>query len=233
MRNLIEHQPSPQVVYAHLADSVYGLVPDQVSLLLIVLMVLGEIDIIKERKSYRETFETLPNPIQYDRIVPGTALPNQALRKLASICDGVGVRVPDQWTVLAQRRIARELAEVGKRHGDQLQAFAMKLRELGQAETLANRVHELLHQWSALEKGENELHGLQQFLFEIKDPDTFLDNFHELLELPSQIDRLLRRPAKDEPFVTPSGRLRAVARRNSGGGGKSGRNLPSWIGSKN
>jgi hypothetical protein len=191
VRSLIDCQPAPPVVYKHLAESVYGLVPDQVSLLLIVLLILGEIDMIKDRKSYRETFETLPVPLQFDRIVPGTALGMDQLRKLTTVCDGLGVRTPPQWTVLAQRRAARELAELGQARSQVLQALILKLREWGQGESLCERIQQALRLWTSLEKGRDELEGLQQFLYEISSPEAFVETMAELAELPAKIDRLV------------------------------------------
>src|SRR5439155_8804363 len=71
---ILEHHPSPARVYEHLSAPVYGLVPDQIQLLLLVLLIQGEIDIVKGDHSYRDTYETMISPLQYDRILPGRAL---------------------------------------------------------------------------------------------------------------------------------------------------------------
>jgi hypothetical protein len=93
---ILEHHPSTARVYEHLGGPVNGLVPDQIHLLMVTLLVMGEIDIIKGNKSYREMYETLSNPIQYDKIVPGRALNTSQLRDLQTLAEGFGIRVPKQ-----------------------------------------------------------------------------------------------------------------------------------------
>src|SRR5436305_14174720 len=79
---ILDHHPSPTRVYEHLSAPVYGLVPDQIQLLLLVLLVQGELDIVKGERSYRETYETMLSPLQYDRVLPGRALNVNQLRNL-------------------------------------------------------------------------------------------------------------------------------------------------------
>lgn len=188
---LLAHQPAPKAVYEHLASPIYGLVPDQVHLLLIFLLIQGEVDILKGRQSYREAYETLPTPLQYDRIVPGHALNLEQLKDLQRLCEGLNIRIPKQWSVLAQRHAVRQLREAGQRHTAQLQPLLFKLGELGQGEELAGQVRRLLAQWAALDKGDHELQGLQHFLYEIGSPARFLAAVNELSDLPGRIDRLL------------------------------------------
>lgn len=188
---LLDVQPAPRVVHEHLANPVYGLVPDQVALLLIYLLVLGEIDILKERKSYRDFYETLPNPIQYDRIVPGCALGMEQLRDLEKLCDGLSIRPPKQWTVLAQRRAIDQLRDEARRQNSRLQPLLLKLRQSGQGDAIVERLRRVVSQWSALDKGDDEFEGLQQFFFEIGTVSRFLSTLAELRDLPERVDRLL------------------------------------------
>ncbi|MBI4584798.1 MAG: hypothetical protein HY717_12355 [Planctomycetes bacterium] len=188
---LLDSQPAPKVVYEHLANPIYGLVEDQVSLLLISLLILGEIDLVKDRKSYRTHFEILPNPIQYDKIVPGSALRLEQLVELEKLLDGLQVRAPRQWTVLAQRRCAQKLREVGKERCAPLQAAILKLESLGQGGELAAKLRQVVSWWAALDKGENELQGLQQFLYEIGTSGRFLSTLAEISDLPGKVERLL------------------------------------------
>ena len=162
LQPLIEHQPAPRTVYEHLAQPVYGLVPDQIHLLLIFLLIQGELDIVKVRRSYRDQFETLPLPLQYDRIVPASALGVDELRELERLCDGLRLRIPTQWTVLAQRRMARRLRETATERRRDLSSFLARLREHQGAEALTDQVSRLLGQWQILERDADELRALQQ-----------------------------------------------------------------------
>ncbi|MFQ5654699.1 MAG: DUF6079 family protein, partial [Planctomycetota bacterium] len=188
---MLDMQPAPEVVYAHLAEPVYGLVPDQISLLLIYLLLLGEIDIVKGKRSYRELYESLPNPIHYDRIVPGRALPLEQLHALGRICEGLRLKAPKEWTVLAQRRAVRRLREELRRRVQPLERLLLKLEEADQGQSLAERLRKVIGQWSALTRSDDELEGWQQFLFEVGSASRFLSAMIELEGLPERIDRLL------------------------------------------
>ncbi len=61
---ILQHHPSPARVYEHLSAPVYGLTPDQIQLLLLVLLIQGEVDIVKGERSYRETYDTMISPLQ-------------------------------------------------------------------------------------------------------------------------------------------------------------------------
>jgi hypothetical protein len=188
---LLEHGPAPRAVHAHLAEPVYGLVCDQTNLLLVFLLLQGAIDIIKERRSYRESFELLPNPVQYDRIVAGHALSDEQIRALEQLCDALAIKRPAHWTVLTQRRAAAQLSEVRRRAVDRLQPLVRQLGEVEQGRALAERVEQHIDRWNAVEKGHHELQGLQQFLFEIGSPSAFLDEVRFFESLPSRVQHLL------------------------------------------
>jgi len=188
---LLAHSPAPRAVHAHLAEPIYGLVPDQVNLLLVVLLLEGAIDILKERRSYRDSFELLPNPLQYDRIVPGTGLGDEQIRALEQLCDALGVKRPAHWTVLTQRRCAAQLGEVGRRAAERLQPLMLRLAAVEQGAAVAARIQQHLERWNALHKGRDELQGLQQFLFEIGSPAAFLDEARFVEGLPARLPPLL------------------------------------------
>ena len=189
---LLDHHPSPRRVYEHLAAPVYGLVPDQIHLLLLMLLIQGEIDILKAGKSFRESYAALPNPLQYDQIVPGTGLNVNELRDLQVLCEGFDIKVPSQWSVSAQKRAIGQLKNAGRRQRDVLNAFHSKLQGLGETSALSGEVENFIQRWLALEKGEHELQGFQQFLFEIGSAAGFVTKARELSALPTQFDSLLR-----------------------------------------
>lgn len=191
LRPLIDHQPSPQRIYKHLAEPVYGLVDDQVHLLLLVLMIQGEIEILKGRSSYRDLYETLPTPRQYDRIVRGRALSLERLKDLQILCEAFKIPMSPRANVLAQRRSARLLKTLGQKRRDRLSMFLARLREFGDTGDLAEKLERHIQAWGALEKGENEVQGVQLFLFEIGSPRRFLQTDRELSALPQKVEGLI------------------------------------------
>lgn len=188
---LLEHGPTPGTVYEHLANPIYGLVPDQVTALLLMLLLQGEIDILKERKSYRDSFETLPNPLSYDRIVTGHALAPEPLKSLEQLCDGLGVRGPKRWTVLAQRRSAAQMREIGRQRIALLEPLIARLGEALEGRTLAARVERHVSVWKSLDKGDGPLQGLEQFLYEIGSSSAFLLEVAEFDGLAERVRRQL------------------------------------------
>ncbi len=189
---LLDHQPTPERVYQHLSAPVYGLTQDQIHLLLITLLIQGEIDIVKGDRSYRETYEVMVSPLQYDKILPGRALNLNQLRDLQTLCEGFRIPVPRQWSVLAQKRVLEQLRKIGARQRDQLGDFAAGLKAQGEAEDLVEQVEKLISQWLALEKGEHELQGFQHFLYAIGSPRKFVAEAGELASMPARFERLMR-----------------------------------------
>ena len=189
---LLDHQPTPERVYQHMSAPVYGLVPDQIHLILILLLIQGEIDIIKGDRSYREIYETLLFPIQYEKILPGRALNLNQLHDLQILCEGLRIPVPRQWSVLAQKRVIEQLRKIGARNRDTLGEFAVGLRSQGEAGDLVEQVEKVISQWGALEKGEHELQAFQHFLYEIGSPQRFVAEAGDLASMPAKFERLLR-----------------------------------------
>lgn len=189
---LLEYQPSPRTVCEHLAQPVYGLVPDQAALLLVFLFLLGEIDILKDRKSYRELYETMPNPLQYDRIVAGTALRAEEIGPFETLLTGLQLRVPKMWTVLAQRQALGRLQEELARRAEPLQQLLWKLEQSGEGPELADRLRSWLRLVRPLIDPDVTVESLQEFLSQAGSARRVLKTLSELEGLPSRLDHLLR-----------------------------------------
>ena len=190
-RSILDHHPSPKRAHAHLTAPVFGLVPDQANLLLLVLMFQGDIDILKGRNAYRDIFDTFPDPRQYDKIVPGRALNQNQLRDLQAVCDGLGIQMTGPANVLAQRRVAMELKKLGRKERDRLGSFLTSLDQVDQTEALNEKVSRHIEQWLTLEKGESEIQGIQHFLFAVSSVPRFLEVHGELLTLPARFEKLI------------------------------------------
>lgn len=188
---LLEHNPSPRTAHEHLAQPIYGLVPDQINLLLVFLLLQGEIDILKDRRSYRDSFETLTNPLQYDRLVPGHALGREQINALQRLCEGLEIRTPADWSVLTQRRCAHQLNEFRRRHVEALAPLVARLQGLEHGRHLAQRIQAHVDRWRPLDSGEHVLQGLEQLLFEIGAVDPFIDEVRSFQGLPQRIQRLM------------------------------------------
>ncbi len=182
---LLAHEPAPRVVYEHLAQPVYGLVPDQAHALIAFLLVVGEIDVLKGRRSMRAIFEELPTPLQYDRVVAGSALGADALRSLERLCEGLRVAVPSQWTVTTQRRAVRQLREAIELQTGRLRPLVARL----EGTALGEQLDELLGWCAALQSPDGELAALERFLYEAGSPERFLARLHELSVAPARLDR--------------------------------------------
>lgn len=198
---VLPEEPVPRTLYEHLAGPTFGLVPDQIHLLLVMLHVLGEIDIVKERRSYRDVFETFPTPLTYDRIVPGRALPLEHLRALQDLCEGLSVKVPKQWTVLAARRAVREVSEVLRGHAGKLHPLALKIDQSGQGAGLASRVRRVLADIALLDRAPGEIAALQLFLSETGTPRGFLGRLREVAAWPERVERTLSERSRLEHLL--------------------------------
>ena len=183
---LLEHAPPPERIYRHLAEPIYGLVPDQVSLLLIFLNLQGVLEINKEGEPWQASFETLPNPIQYDQVVAGGGLDAGQIRMLEQLCEGLGVTTPAQWSVLTQRKAVRQLRELLRNHLEPLHRVAQRLREQQQGERLVTEIEQLQQQSQLLMEGE-PLHGLQQFLYQLGSSEPFLQQLQQWQGLPDPV----------------------------------------------
>jgi hypothetical protein len=186
-----DHHPATSVVYTDLADSVYGLVPDQVHVLLAFLVLVGEIDVVKGSQSLRDGYETLPTAEKYDRIVPGSGLGGPQLRQLDELCEALAIHTPKSWTVTAQRNAVRRLHDALVERTRPLPALARKLEGRG---ALALRVSELLTWCSVLaddRANADELRRFEQFLDRIGGPGRLTARLQELSGSADRIDRQL------------------------------------------
>ena len=208
---LLEHSPSPQTIARHLANPIYGLVPDQVKALLIFLLLQGELDIVKQNVSYRDAFETLPNPLQYEQVVPGSSLDAGQLQAIELLCGGLDIPVPRQWNVLAQRRTSERLRKAAQKVAARLQRLVDRLREIPREEALQQRLCAHITAWKPLAEGEDALQGMRQFLYEVgsvqghlAETDAFILLEERLTQLLGEIERyryLLQHPALSEGSV--------------------------------
>ena len=139
----------------------------------------------------RESYETMPNPLQYDKILPGRALNLHEIRDLQTICEAFRINTPRQWTVLAQKRAIEQLRKEGSRQRDRLGEFLRNLASSGESEALEQQVQRVVSQWLALEKGNHELQGFQQFLFEIGSAHRFVEQAAEMASMPDRYEKLL------------------------------------------
>jgi Family of unknown function (DUF6079) len=188
---VLEHNPSPETIHRHLAEPIYGLVPDQVKALLLFLYLQGEIDIRKDEHSYRGCFESLPNPLQYDTVELAHALNTKQLQALERLCEGLGIRTPKQWTVLAQRRMVERICETGRKQTDQLHLLVLKLKSGNQGEQLIHALEGHIEIWRTLDKSDNLLQGFERFFHATGSIDGFLEQVRRLGELPERIPRLV------------------------------------------
>jgi hypothetical protein len=189
---ILKHHPSPARVYEHLSAPVYGLVPDQTHLLLLVLLLQGELDIVKADRSYREIYDTLTNPLQYDKVLPGHALSVNQLHDLQTLCEGFRIPVPKHWSVLAQKRAVEQLRKYGRQQRDALIAFVTRLKDAGELQDVTAPLETLISNWLALEKGNHELQGFQHFELAIGSAKRFVAEANEMASLPQRFERLLR-----------------------------------------
>ncbi len=199
---LIETETSPKLIYEQLQGPVYGLVPDQVSLLLVYLLILGEIDILKGNTSYRESFETLPNPVQYDRIVPGRALRGNQVQELTILCEGLQIRVPAQMTVMAQRRAAHELRRRVTQLVEPLHTLRRRLHNTPGATAVIEQLTRFLQRMAVLQQSSDEVHTVQQFLFEFGTARRFLEEYHGYQQLAEKLDRNLQSLKQYQTLLT-------------------------------
>jgi len=185
---LVEQGATMDVVYEHMAAPVFGLVEDQIHLLLVLLLVTGELDILQGQRSYRELFETQPKPRAYDRIAPGTALGEDQLQSLDRLCEGLRVSRPDTWTVNTQRRAVRAIRGA-------LDASAADLRKLqarlGAGSELTDAIERYARQVAALRHDRSDLEGFEQFLYQAGSATGFLARHADLVQLPARVDRQL------------------------------------------
>ncbi len=187
--SMLEHEPHPNTIYQHLAEPVYGLVADQVHCLLYFLLIQGEIDILKDQHSLRDSFETLLDPRQYDRVVSANALSESEINALQILLKSLGLRTPEQWSVSAQRNALDQLQNLAQQSRQQLQSL---FNHLPDNETqLKQKISRLLAQWAALNQGDDVFQGWQQFLYEVDSVQQFIQDIKQMESLPQKINQFI------------------------------------------
>lgn len=180
---LLDGTPSPKTVYTHLAGPVYGLVPDQIHALLLTLLLLGEVDIEKGGRSLRELHDSLPLPIQYDRITAGRALPPAALTALTSLADGLHLKPPAQWTIEGQRQVIGRLTDVIRARAERLRPLLPRLEG-----ALSEQAREVLA-WSDALSGEERLAAFEALLVRAGSAPRILERLGFMADLPERFER--------------------------------------------
>ncbi len=189
----LDAKPSPRTIEDQLATGPYGLVPDQVRLLLVQLLALGEIDLLRGEKSYRDLWEEELDPLAYDQVVAGRSLSLAELRSLEGLADGFGVRSPKDWTVTGQRRVVEELRVVGAEQSEDFSAVCRKLGESEEAKSdrdLASRLEEVVTKWSVLAEDEAPLVAFVNFLEAIGEVPRFVAAVTALADIPDRFEKL-------------------------------------------
>ena len=233
---LLDHGPTVARLHEHLAGGHHGLVPDQIDILLMWLLVHGELDVVKtdgsESRSMRELFEAFPRPIQYDQVVPAQALTSTQIDALGSICDGLGLRRPQHWTVSAQRRAIAAVDEALQTRVEPLQNLVRSMPD-DQAGELREKIGRLLS-WCAIlsdhdDAPEGTLAALEQFLSAIETPTRLLALLAETGELPQRFERQQREIKRLEHVLRQPGLADRAHRLGPSPGLGAGSKVDAWL----
>lgn len=180
-------------VYERFQAPPLGLVPDQIHLILICLLHLGEIDILKKGHSMRDVYENHPLPIQYDRLHLGVGLSPNALRDLDRLLELMGLPRPKTWSVQAQRRVQETLMREAARRVQSLGEFLDQLVEEGAEPQLVERIEPHLDVWKSLAQASSQnLCPLQDFLSSVAPVEPFVADDTSFAGLPEQFQGLRR-----------------------------------------
>ena len=193
VRPVLEGGPAPRTVVEHLADSVFGLVPDQAELLLVFLTLVGEVEILKGRRPYRELYHAIPLPSAYDTVRPAPALPADRLRALEELCQGLHVRRPRRWSAVALGSVLDRIRRQVQQDRRELERIRAELERDGDAPALARRIAAHLSVWSPLQDGDAPVRTLERFLAGAGPIRRLLAERAQLLELPAKLPELLER----------------------------------------
>ncbi|MGH8552054.1 MAG: hypothetical protein ACRERS_02055, partial [Methylococcales bacterium] len=189
---MLKHNPSPKMIHQRFSEPVYGLVPDQINLLLVFLLLQGEIEVFKDQRSYRDAFETLENPLHYDRVELGQSLPVMELAAITRLAEALNLKLPQQWTLLAQKRAIENIREAGRQQSEQLQPLLKSLRaDPTQGSHLCEQVQAYLQDWNVLRKGAEPLKGFQDFLSSIESIDSFIQQIPKFNLLQKRLPGLI------------------------------------------
>jgi len=209
IRPLIETRPTPEKISEHLKDSVFGLVPDQVDLLLIFLHLVGEIDILKGRRSYREMYRSIPLPGAYDSVVPDQALPAESIRDLEILCKELGIRRPPQWSAATLGTVLDRLRRSAGDDRKTLEGLLALLEREDDGSALAERIRRYLAPWSILDSGDAPAAIFGRFLATVTGVRGLASERSRLLDLSRRMEGLLARRRHltrilEHPHLDPS-----------------------------
>jgi hypothetical protein len=188
---LVANGVSPKTIYHHLAEPIYGLVEDQVTALLLFLLQQGEIEIMKGKDSYRDYFETLPNPLHYERVTPGQALDRDTLHDLQTLCEAAGIKPPQASSALGQRRAAERLLSYGRDRVHAYEALYARLQSSDLGRELLERIQRQIDTWRCLDQGAHALQGFELFRYQAGSTDSFLGRESQLRALVERLPGLL------------------------------------------
>ncbi len=188
---LIDNGPAPKTLYDYLAGPVYGLVPDQIHLLLLFLYFQGEIDITKDKRSLEDLFETFPTPLKYDRIEKGGGLEPRVAAALDQLCAALGIKPAAGHTVLAERQAAARAAAQCRVRTEPLSLLAVNLAATDDTGALVTRIRRLLDWTRALTQADDPLEGFAQLVYEAESVPRYIEELEALKELPDHIHRLI------------------------------------------
>jgi hypothetical protein len=175
------------VFYTRFSEPVFGFVPDQVTALLAFLHAQGDIDVVCNGRSWRETFETMPSPLQYDAITAGRALSAADARAFHHLCNALDIAVAEPWTPFSQRRAARKLSAKLAPIREANVHLIPQLEAAG-ADTAVDDIRKFRGDCTALEH-EDALTGIEILLGRIGSPIQFAQAVAELRTLPDRLER--------------------------------------------
>ncbi|MBI4818172.1 MAG: hypothetical protein HY791_18055 [Deltaproteobacteria bacterium] len=187
---LLPHRPAPKVVFEHMAEPPFGLVHDQIVVLMVFLLATGALEIEKGGRSYRELVDTLPDPSVYDRVVPAEALSLDDQRALELLVRSQGGSLPKEWSVFSERAAIESLAAKAEAESRTLSGLAMRLEKKGTAVELRDKLLKLAERWLSLLGSGDPLVRFRQFLKEGGSARVFIAELEEVRGLPAELDRI-------------------------------------------
>ncbi|HVS62293.1 MAG TPA: DUF6079 family protein [Thermoanaerobaculia bacterium] len=200
---LLQRETTPDAVFEHLSAPIHGLVADQAALLLVVLVIAGEIDLLLEGRSIRDLYESVPDPLAYERIVPGAHLSAESLRAFEELRRGLGLPAVKEWTAIAQRASGRELCERAAERVGELTRLRQRLETIEAGGSLIERIEGVVELWRLLVPDEDagEARGdvlrlVERFLERASPVEELVRRDRELDQLPERIERLGRELAR-------------------------------------
>ncbi len=196
---MVRHAPEPALLYSRFAEPTYGFVPDQVTALLAFLHSQGEIDIVNKGVSWREAFETMHSPLQYEKITAGRALSAADAGAFQRLCAALDVRTTDPWTPFSQRRAAKKLAARLAPVEEASVALIPQL-EAAEAATSVDNIRKFSGDCDAL-RHEDELTGVELLLGRIGSMGQFARTFADLQALPGRLGRHHRELRRYANFI--------------------------------